>query len=324
MFLTITCTAVGTLVLVAAGPNYGIALTGQCFVAATNLVTLTCSLTLPAEWFPPELQVRSITIAGMANIVGMGLGMFVSVYTSIPTSRLIMACISCSCLFAFLLAGRVSPKKQEFTTTLKETLTMIRRDSNLIAVIFLASTIIGVIYTYVGLLSAILVPQGLSTQDIGLSGGYFVVAGMLGNSVSSWLGETRGIAFSLRAFLVPSIVVFAGLVLSTSNFSAFSVLNVAGGFFIQGTMTIGLSAISYNSYPADESIVSSLIYITVTLTSLMANYAVIFITEVTGVSGLFLLAIINAAVSIPLLIIFHLKPRREDSEASMKTMLVTL
>jgi predicted MFS family arabinose efflux permease len=322
MFLTIFATAAGSLVILAAGPMYGLALTGQCIVGATNLITLTASLSLPAEWFPPELQVRSITIAGMSNIVGMGLGMFVSVYTSIPTYSLIMACISCFCLLAFLPTGRVSPKKQEFTTTFKETLTIIRKDSSLIAVIFLASTIIGVIYTYIGLLSAILEPEGLSTQDIGLSGGFFVVSGMLGNSISSWLGETKGIAFSLRSFLVPSMILFIGLVFSTSDFAAFSVLNVAGGFFIQGTMTIGLAAISYNSYPADESIVSCIAYITANLTSLVANYAVIFISEVTGLSSLLLLVIINTAVSLPLLIILRLKSRKEDLEGSIKTMLV--
>jgi predicted MFS family arabinose efflux permease len=197
-----------------------------------------------------------------------------------------------------------------------------RKDLHTVAVIFLASTIIGVINTYVGLLSYILVPQGLSTQDIGLIGGYFVVAGMLGNSVSSWLGETKGIAFSFRAFLVPSMVLFTGLVLSTSNFSAFSVLNVAGGFFILGTMTISLSAISYNSYPADESIVSCIVYITANLSALASNYAVVLVSDETKVSGLFLLGVINAAASGILLIIYYHKPRKEDLETAFEEELI--
>jgi hypothetical protein len=94
MFVTILATAVGNSLKYAAGPMYGLAFSGNFIVAVTNIGMLTANLTVPAEWFPPELQVRSITIAGMANIVGMGFGLVVSVYTSIPTYNFILAVIS--------------------------------------------------------------------------------------------------------------------------------------------------------------------------------------------------------------------------------------
>mmetsp|Transcript_25727 Transcript_25727/g.45148 ORF Transcript_25727/g.45148 Transcript_25727/m.45148 type:complete len:330 (+) Transcript_25727:2168-3157(+) len=313
--MTITCTALGCIIKYLAGPIFGLALFANFFVSATNILTLTACLTVPAEWFPPELQVRSITISGMANIVGMGYGLIASVYLSIPTYSLISVCISSVCLVAFLLTGRVSPKKQEFSTTFKETVEIVRRDCKLVTVIMLSSTIIGVIYTYIGILSAILEPEGLSTQDIGLSGGFFVISGIFGSSFSNWIGETRGIAVSFRTFLIPSMVLTGGLAFATSNFIAFSFLNVFSGFFIQGTMMISLSAISFNSFPADESIVSCSVYVLANLISLVCNFIVLGISEATGLSQLLVLAVINAGASLPLVIIYRQYNRAERKES---------
>lgn len=310
MFLTIGLTAVGCITKYVAGPSYGLALASVFLVASVNILMLAACLTVPAEWFPPELQVRSTSISGIANIVGMGFGLVVSVHTSIPVYSLIMACISSACFVGFLFTGRISPRKQEFSMTLKETFSIIQNNCRLVAVILLSSTIIGVIYTYIGMLAAILQPEGLSTKDIGVTGGLFVVSGMLGSSCSNWIGETKSIAFSFRTFLVPSMFFTTGLIFSTSSFAAFSILNVLTGFFIQGTMVIALSAISYNSHPADESIVSTIVYVLANLISLACNYIVEAISVVTGLPYLFSLALINAAASVPLMLIY--KQVRED------------
>lgn len=252
----------------------------------------------------------------------MGFGLALTVNTSIPTYSLINAIISSVCFISYLLTGRISPRKQEFSTTFKETISIIRKNCNLVVIICLSSTIIGLIYTYIGLLAVILKPEGISTQNIGLSGGFFVFSGIVGSSISNWISESRGIALSFRMFLVPSIAFCAGLVFSTSNFPAFSVLNVLTGFFIQGTMMISLSAISFNSFPADESIVSCIVYVLANLICLVCNYIIELVSALSGLTQLFTLALFNAAASIPLLIIYRQnkrEPKHPNESALMES-----
>lgn len=310
MFVTIGLTAIGCATKYFAGPIYWVALAGVFLVASTNIILMAACLTVPAEWFPPDLQIRSTTIGGISNFAGNGFGLVMSVYTSIPTNNLILAWISSLCFVAFLLTGRVSPQKQELSTTLEETTAILKQDCNLVAVITLSSAIIGVIYTYIGLLAAILEPQGLTTQEIGLAGGLFVVAGVIGSFVSNWVAETWSIVLSFRVFIVPSIVCCTGLVYSTGSTVAFTSLNILTGFSIHGLMVMTLSAISFNSYPADESIVSSIVFVLANIVSLACNFIVEVLSELTGMSYLSSLALINAVTSVPLLMIY--KQRRNE------------
>jgi hypothetical protein len=316
MFVSIVLTAAGATLKYAAGTHYGLALTGQFLVSATTSLTLSANLVVPVEWFLPELHIRSTTIAGLGSIVGFGFGLFGSVYTSVPTFNLSLACIAMVCLVVYLLTGRHSPFQQNSTSSIIEALYAIKDNCYLITVICLSSTIIGTIYTYLGLIGALLAPLGLSVQDIGLSGGLFVLSGVAGCSLSNWLGETKGIVYSLRVFLVCTIISFGGLAFSSSDFVAFSVMNALVGFFLQGTMMIALSAVSNNSYPTDNTLVSCIIYVVADSSSFISTSLVDLVTYETSMSGLCLLALLVASVGLPLVGIYKLK---EEDESAAKT-----
>ncbi|WP_238323119.1 MFS transporter [Gorillibacterium massiliense] len=256
-------TAVFGLLRAIFADTFAFVLTAQFILAIGQPFLLNLSTKVAADWFPPGERATAAGILTLAQYIGfvvpMAVAPIVAERSGIPDMFMLFAVIAIvSACIAILFATVKSPSAfEDDLPTIKEelrpgSLRHLFTNRPYALILFISFISIGIFNTLLTLLETILSPRGFSSEQAGVVGAVFVVAGIIGAVVLPILSDRLRIRIP---FLVTAIVflipAYIGLTF-VGGFFPVSVIAGIAGFTIMGVAPILFQHGSETAYPVQE------------------------------------------------------------------------
>ena len=288
-------TVVFSIVRAAFATNFTVVLIAQFLIAAGQPFLLNISTKAPANWFPIGERSTAAGILTMAQYVGFAIPMVASPLLvesfGIPQmlwTYAIIAAVSGVVSIAFTRERPATPPPGPVAAD--ESFSFrgvgkLLKNGPYVLVLTVCFISMGIFNTILTEVEAILMPLGLDSEQAGLVGAAFVVAGIIGAVVLPMLSDKlktrRPFSITAIAILIPSYLVFTFV----DSFPILLAVAVIAGFSIMGVAPILFQYGSEVAYPAPEG------------TSLGM---VLMMGQISGILFLSLFGVLNSATGGPM------------------------
>ena len=255
-------TAVFAALRAMSGSNFTLALLCQFCIAAGQPFILNVVTKVPAVWFPLSERSLATGVLTLAQYVGLILPMVLSPIlapepNAVRTMLAVYAIVAAVCAVAVIAFARgkpplppdSQPAREEFNI---KALRGLFGNRNYLYVLLLTFISLGVFNTLLTEIESILVPRGLTSDQAGLAGAAFVLAGIVGAVALPLISDKtrRRIVFVVAGM---SLMAVFYLVLSLVNgFAPIMIIIALAGFTIMGLAPIVFQHGAEIAYPVPE------------------------------------------------------------------------
>lgn len=272
--------------------DFTLVLIMQFILAIGQPFLLNIATKAASDWFPLKDRSTAAGILTLAQYIGfivpMAIAPAIAESSGIPTLfkwfasfAIISACLAAAFVNRKPPASltNVSPAKQEVLRF--ESIRLLTANKSYVLILLISFISIGIFNTILTLLETILIPRGFTSEEAGLVGAVFIVAGIIGAVVLPILSDRYRIRVpffvSAIAILIPSYV---GLTFVDQPVLVSIIAGIAG-FMIMGVAPILFQHGSEVAYPVQEG------------TSLGM---ILLMGQVSGIAFVYLFEVLNDAL----------------------------
>ncbi|MCM3626961.1 MFS transporter [Paenibacillus glycanilyticus] len=255
-------TAVFGLLRAIFAENFTLVLIFQFILAIGQPFLLNIATKVASEWFPPQERSTAAGILTLAQYIGfivpMALAPAIAEASGIPAlfTWFAVVAVAAACLAAAFTPAKppaprtVAASRQEVSRF--ESIRLLLANKSYFLILFISFISIGIFNTILTLLETILLPRGFSSEEAGLVGAVFIVAGIIGAVVLPILSDK----YRIRApFFIAAITLlipaYAGLTFAEQTVPVAIIAGLAG-FAIMGVAPILFQHGTEVAYPIQE------------------------------------------------------------------------
>lgn len=297
-----------------------LAMFGQVICAIGQPFILNVCTPYSALWFSAKGRGTATMVGGIANAIGMAIAdiiipLIVSDSSQVSLGFLVIACITTGItlpVFFIPKKPRTPPSysassKNKFALTFGQSLYQLVMNYNFVIVFIAFGVLCGMASTFTSILTQIVSPYNISTDNAGYLGAAFIVAGLMGAALTGLFIDKTGrhmIVIKVYVPIVGALYLAFYFIVKTGQLAPIMVVCALMGFFTFSLLPVALELSIESTYPISESISSSMLWMCSQIMGL------IFLTVIdalrnpdgTYTRGLLFVVCVTFPVSIPVAI----------------------
>ena len=167
------------------GTSFWLSFLGQSLTASVGSMVVPGCGALVASYFPHQEHLLATSISSLSNFMGIGIGMILPLYISIPNVMLTQAVYTTIFTSIYILAAEPSLRSTGNSVSFLESWKFVAGDLNFCKIVLCSSGSMGVVYTVLGLFGSIFYRGGYTNIFISWLGLGFVAAALIGAIMAS-------------------------------------------------------------------------------------------------------------------------------------------
>ncbi|KAG0757552.1 hypothetical protein G6F57_003818 [Rhizopus arrhizus] len=253
-----------------------LAMFGQAICAIGQPFILNVCTPYAALWFSAKSRGTATMIGGVANAIGMAIAdiLIPSIVTDssqVSFGFLIIACITTGVTIpAFFIPKKPktppsysASSKNKFAISFGQSIHELVTNYNFVIIFLAFGALCGMASTFTSLLTQIVRPYNISTDNAGYLGASFIIAGLVGAALTGIFIDKTGrhkIVIKTYVPIVGALYLAFYFVVKTGNFGSLVAICILMGFFTFSLLPVALELSIESSYPISESISSSMLW----------------------------------------------------------------